>query len=128
MEETLTRRWLAVLAIGTIVPVLAIGSAALGQTTARVSGAFEKLSLGNQKVAASLYRAQNDAGSAVRPFTLDQLAAKRQAGQGWGQIFRDLKAKGLVHEKSLGQVVTKYGPIMEPGATASLNGNGKVDR
>src|SRR5215470_2716648 len=80
------------------------------------SGAYAKLSYGNQKVAAALYHAQNPAvastahgvAPAARPLTLEEIASKRRSGQVWGQIFREMKAQGLVHEKSLGQVVARY--------------------
>jgi len=80
------------------------------------SSAYDKLSLGNQKVAAALYQAQNPAvastahgvAPAARPLSLEEIASKRRSGQAWGQIFRDMKAQGLVHEKNLGQVVARY--------------------
>jgi len=95
------------------------------------SGAFDRLSLGNQKVAASLYEAQNagtsPTGSTLKPLTLNQIAAKRQAGQGWGQIFRDMKAQGLLHEKTLRQVVTRYGKFTGLERTANARSNGKLN-
>jgi hypothetical protein len=119
------RRWLRALVIGTVAPGLAVGAGALAQTKSVASApAFDKLSLGNQKVAASLYQAQtagtSPTGSPVRPLTLQQIAAKRLSGQSWGQIFREMKAQGLVQEKSLSQVVSRYGQVAdsEPGATA----------
>ena len=36
-----------------------------------------------------------------------------------------MKAQGLVQEKSLGQVVTKYGQSTGPGHDESVSGNGK---
>jgi len=77
--------------------------------------AFDKLSLGNQKVAASLHQAQtpgtSPTGSAIGLLTLQQIASKRLSGQSWGQIFREMKAQGLVQEKSLSQVVSRYGQV-----------------
>ena len=73
------------------------------------SSAYDKLSLGNQKVASALYQAQTPmVGTTARPLTLEQIAAKRRSGQAWGQIFRELQTQGLVHEKTLGQVVARY--------------------
>ncbi len=99
------------------------------------SGAYDKLSLGNQKVASALYQAQTSTvattagGStqAARPLSLEQIAAKRRSGQAWGQIFREMKALGLVHEKSLGQVVARYQQTTDavPTVVASDNGGGK---
>jgi hypothetical protein len=119
------RRWLSALVIGTVAPGLAVGAGALAQTKSVTSApAFDKLSLGNQKVAASLYQAQtagtSATGSPVKPLTLQQIAAKRLSGQSWGQIFREMKAQGLVQEKSLSQVVSRYGQVAdsEQGAIA----------
>ena len=132
------RPWLVAFAIGTVAPSLAVGSAVLAQTNSKTfgapTGAFDKLSVGNQKVAASLYEAQNAAPfatgttrptSTARPLTLNEIAARRQTGQGWGQVFRDMKAQGLVREKSLGQVVSKYGQSAGPGHAENVSGNGK---
>jgi len=130
-------RWLVAFALGTVASGLAVGSAALAQTNSKTSGAptgaFDKLSVGNQKVAASLYEAQNAATFATgttrttstRPLTLDEIATRRQTGQGWGQVFRDMKAQGLVQEKSLGQVVSKYGQSTGSGHAENVSGNGR---
>lgn len=131
------RRRLAPVVFGIVVGGLALVSAASAQTVSKPpvtpQGAFHKLSLGNQKVAASLYEAQNPGtlatGSTLKPLTLNQIAGKRQAGQGWGQIFRDMQAQGLVHEKTLRQVVTRYGQFTGLERAANTNGssNGKLD-
>jgi hypothetical protein len=120
------RRWLSALVIGTVAPSLAVGAGAVAQTKSVTSApAFDKLSLGNKKVAASLYQAQtagtSPTGSPIRPLSLQQIAAKRLSGQSWGQIFREMKAQGLVQEKSLSQVVSRYGQVAdsEPGASAT---------
>ena len=79
--------------------------------------AYDKLSLGNQKVASALFQAQssvvtgitvNGSARASRPLTLEEIAVRRRSGQTWGQIFRDMKAHGLVHERTLGLVVANY--------------------
>jgi len=108
-----------------VVSVLTIATAAGAQvqtkpkppgapTTAR---AYDKLSLGNQKVASALYQAQSSVVAAIaangstpasRPLTLEEIAARRRGGQAWGQIFRDMKAQGLVTERTLGRVVANY--------------------
>src|SRR5262245_48939747 len=120
------RRWLSALMIGAVVPILVVGPGAVAQTKSVTSApAFDKLSLGNQKVAASLYQAQtpgtSPTGSPIRPLTLQQIAAKRLSGQSWGQIFREMKAQGLIQEKSLSQVVSRYGQVAdsERGTTAT---------
>jgi hypothetical protein len=122
------RRWLSALVIGTVAQSLALGSGAVAQTKSMTSApAFDKLSLGNQKVAASLLQAQtpgtSPTGSPIRPLTLQQIASKRLSGQSWGQIFREMKAQGLVQEKSLSQVVSRYGQVadseLRPTATGA---------
>lgn len=81
-------------------------------STTSNAGAFNKLSPGNQKIARALFQAQQTSQSptsgAAKPLTLDQIAAMKQGGKGWGEIFHDLKAQGLVQEKNLGQVMSKY--------------------
>jgi hypothetical protein len=114
------------------VVVLALVSGAQAQTkptapaTPVARGAFDKLSLGNQKVAAALYYAQSPrsasgATHASRRLTLEEIATKRGRGQTWGQIFRDMKAQGLVQERTLGQVVARYQQTLDttPGLLAS---------
>ena len=127
------RRWLSALVIGTVAPSLALGSGAVAQTKSMTSApAFDKLSLGNQKVAASLQQAQtpgtSPTGSPIRPLTLQQIASKRLSGQSWGQIFREMKAQGLVQEKSLSQVVSRYGQLAdsERGMTATSAGRARA--
>jgi hypothetical protein len=125
------RRWHTAVVIGTVMAGLAVGSTARAQTKSTPSGAFDRLSLGNQKVAASLYEAQNagtsPTGSTLKPLTLNQIAAKRQAGQAWGQIFRYMKSQGLLHEKTLRQVVTRYGQFTGLERTANASSNRKLN-
>jgi len=91
---------------------------------ASVDGAYARLSPGNAKVARALFEAQvtNTAPTSAKPIgtaggttaaahrslTLDQIAAMKQNGQSWGHVFQTLKAQGLVQDKSLGQVVSRY--------------------
>lgn len=105
------------------VSILTIATAAGAQTKPKAPGApttaraYDKLSLGNQKVASALYQAQSSVVAAIaangstpasRPLTLEEIAARRRGGQAWGQIFRDMKAQGLVTERTLGRVVANY--------------------
>jgi len=106
-----------------VVGILTIATAAGAQVQAKPkpaatpARAYDKLSLGNQKVASALFQAQssavtasaaNGSSTASRPLTLEEIAVRRRSGQTWGQIFRDMKAHGLVHERTLGQVVANY--------------------
>jgi hypothetical protein len=84
------------------------------QTPGLVSGAYERLSPGNQKVARALFDAQAAVapsaatGGASRTLSLDEIAAQKQNGTAWGQVFGAMKARGLLRDKDLGQVVTRY--------------------
>jgi hypothetical protein len=94
MVPTSTSKWAAT-------PVS--NSPAPAPTTA---GSFDQLSTGNQKIARALYGAQRT--DATGTLTLDQIAAMKESGQGWGEVFKDLRSRGLITEKNLGQVVSRY--------------------
>jgi hypothetical protein len=85
------------------------------QTPGLVSGAYERLSPGNQKVARALFDAQAAVappsaatGGVGKTLSLDEIAAQKQNGTAWGQVFGAMKARGLLRDKDLGQVVTRY--------------------
>jgi hypothetical protein len=82
---------------------LMVGPAHAQTATTSKSGAFTALSPGNQKIARSLYEAQTTTTSKL---TLDQIAVMKQEGQGWGNVFRDMKAQGRVTARNLGDVVS----------------------
>jgi len=112
------------------------------------AGAYQKLSPGNQKVARALFEAQNTspmptttkagsktapaptssaaAGSAngPKPFTLDQIAAMKQGGTGWEQVFRQMRAQGLITDKNMGQVVTRYNHTSRPPSASVVTTGG----
>jgi hypothetical protein len=94
-------------------------------TVTASAGAFDRLSPGNQKIARSLFGAQSRTTlpPGAHPLTLDQIAAAKQRGEGWGNVFKDMKARGLVGDKNLGQVVSRFerrhGPARGPVTTAS---------
>jgi hypothetical protein len=92
---------------------VASSSPVSGQTPTTVHGAYERLSPGNQKVARALFDAQAAVAvpgptAGAKPLTLDEIAAQKQNGQAWGQVFHSMKTRGLVQESNLGQVVTRY--------------------
>jgi hypothetical protein len=131
------RRWIGRSVCGM---VLAAGVAA-AQTTVIVTptpspttaGAFDQLSPGNQKIAQALFEAH----LASRPpgvppaLTPNDLAAMKQSGQGWGGIFKQLQAQGLVQEKNLGQVVRTYSPHQRTpapsGEVVITTGSGRTE-
>ncbi|MBI4611430.1 MAG: hypothetical protein HY726_20760 [Candidatus Rokubacteria bacterium] len=74
--------------------------------------AFDSLSPGNQKIARALFEAQKqDAASATstttKALTLDDIAAMKLNGKGWGVVFKEMKAQGLIQERNLGQLVSR---------------------
>jgi hypothetical protein len=79
-------------------------------------GSYDTLSVGNQKIALALFKAQVQPTpppgvappSSPTPLTLDEIATLKRSGTGWGQVFKQMKAQGLVTEKNLGQVVSRY--------------------
>ncbi len=95
---------------------VASSSPVSGQTPGLVNGAYERLSPGNQKIARALFDAQAavampapDSGAGPdKKLTLDEIAAQKQGGQAWGQVFHGMKTRGLLHESNLGQVVSRY--------------------
>src|SRR5499425_77558 len=91
---------------------LGVAVSAWAQTTG--TGAFDKLSPGDQKIARALFEAQSTTQSTTQntsggttPLTLDQIAAKKKH-TGWGEIFKQMKAQGLVTDKNLGQAVSNF--------------------
>jgi hypothetical protein len=73
------------------------------------AGAFDQLSPGNQKAVRALFEAQrSDPPPGTRRLTLDEIAARKQNGQGWGRIFDDMKSRGLVAEKNFGQAISSF--------------------
>jgi len=103
---------------------------------ATVDGAYAKLTPGNAKIARALYEAQvtpstmTAGSSAAKTLSVDQIAAMRQPGQGWGQVFQTMKSQGLVIDKNLGQVVSRYQQRTGGGAAvpASNRTNGSAAR
>ncbi len=81
---------------------------AWAQTTG--TGAFAQLSPGNQKIAQALFEAQpkSTAPNAPNTLTLDQIAAMKRGHEGWGEVFKQMKAQGLLTQKDLGQVVSGF--------------------
>ena len=84
-------------------------------------GSYDSLSIGNQKIALALFKAQVQPTppppgtapgvtppSSPTPLTLDEIATLKRSGTGWGQVFKQMKAQGLVTDKNLGQVVSRY--------------------
>ncbi len=102
-------------------------------TTAPNAGAFDRLSPGEQKIARALFDAQQTstppsgtASTASKALSLDDIAAMKQSGRGWGEVFKSMKAQGLVQEKNLGQVVSKFSRQSTPSSTTIISGTGRT--
>jgi hypothetical protein len=91
-----------------LVAVVALGVFATNALAQSAGGAFSKLSPGQQKIARALFEAQRQGPNAPAPLSLDEIATRRQAHQGWGEVFKSMKQAGQVNEKNLGQVVKTW--------------------
>ena len=65
----------------------------------RDDGAFAALPPGEQRVARALYGGQRPGG-----WSLDRVAAAHHH-EGWGRVFNQMRAEGLVHGRNLGQLM-----------------------
>jgi len=81
---------------------------------------YGQLSPGNRKIADALFRAQRagDGGDGGTSWTTEDIALAKQQGTGWGNVFKRMKADGLVGEKNLGQIISGRG-MTEPGGFKS---------
>lgn len=90
--------------------VVVLASGVFAQTTPPApspnQGVFDQLSPGNQKIAQALFDAQQSSATAT-PLSRDDIAAMKQDGKGWGVVFKEMKQRGLVDAKNLGQVVSQ---------------------
>ena len=130
---------ITLLALALAVTAAAAQTAPATQTTTTTQpsnqGAFDNLSPGNQKIARALYEGQQTqaqpSGSTTtttNPLSLDDIAAMKQGGKGWGVIFKDMQAQGKLppDAKNLGQLVSgKYQPQSTSGSTTITSASGK---
>jgi hypothetical protein len=72
-------------------------------------GSFDQMSPGNQKGARALYEAQKPGlPPGKKSLTLDEIAARKQSGEGWARIFQGMKSQGLIDADNFAQVVLIY--------------------
>ena len=98
------------------------GTGAGMQTSTTSTGAFQNLSPGGQRIAQSLYNAQNPPAGTTR-LTLDQIATMK-GREGWGRVFKEMKTDGLVQAKNLGQVVSGHARMASAGNSTATTGRG----
>jgi hypothetical protein len=81
---------------------------ALAQTSG--TGAASQPAPRDQKIAQALFEAQTQGTgtNAAKPLTLDEIVAMKGSHEGWGEVFKEMKAKGLLTQKNLGQVVKDF--------------------
>ena len=115
----MSKKWIVFSAIAL---ALAAGPAAAQIPPPSPGGAFEQLSPGNQKIARAIFESQQfspTSPTAPKPLSLDQIAGLKQSGRGWGVVYKDLQAKGLVTDKNLGQAVSRFNhEHKSPGPTS----------
>src|SRR5207245_9062734 len=86
-----------------VVVALGVATSAWAQTTG--TGAFEKLSPGDQKIPPALSEAQTTSGGGT-PLTLDQIAAKKKHTR-WADICKPIKPQGPASDKNLAPAVSR---------------------
>jgi hypothetical protein len=91
-------------------------TAVAGAQSAARRSPYDVLAPGHQKIAQALFLAQTTPAADVvaAPLTLDEIAARRVRGQDWGRIFKDMKAQGLITDRSLARSVIRYEATMDP--------------
>ena len=99
------------------VPGTQTSAGASTRTITSSTGAFQNLSPGGQRIAQSLFNSQHPP-SGTQPRTLDQIAAMK-GREGWGRVFKEMNADGLVQAKNLGQVVSGHA---QTGSTSASTG------
>ena len=88
--------------------LLAIAVIASADTTPpppTARSAYAMLSPGDQKIARALFKAQTS--TAPKTVTLDEIAAMNTSGPGWGQVFDQMEAQGLLQLEHLAQAIAR---------------------
>ncbi len=76
--------------------------------TTTTANSFDELAAGNKMIARSLMDAQTlPADGTTQPWSLEDIATMRSE-TGWGNVFKQMKAEGLIEAKNLGQVVSSH--------------------
>jgi hypothetical protein len=102
----MTRVIIAILVGLSLMCQMSVGVSLASGPTA--GGPFEQLSQGNQKAVRALYEAQRPGLRPGDRLTMDQIAARKQNGQGWTRIFDGMKSAGLVEARTFGEVIQSF--------------------
>lgn len=86
-------------------------------------GAYKELSPGGQKIADSLFDGQSIGEEGNHAWSLDQIATAKQDGQGWGEIFKQMKNDGLTDAKNIGQLVSGRHHLKQTANTSATSNN-----
>lgn len=101
-------RWTTTIGIG-LLTLFGLSFAAPDISAQTPGGAFEQLSPGNQKIARALFESQrSQLPPGTRPLTLDEIATRKQSGEGWGRVHAGMKSQGLTDSRNLGQAVSSH--------------------
>jgi hypothetical protein len=92
--------------------------ASASASAATTAGAFQSLSPGDQKIANALFAAQTTRGSGR--LSRDQIATLKGSA-GWGQVFGQMKADGVLQARNLGQVVSRSEHQMHASPPGSMS-------
>ena len=95
---------------------LLLAAPASAQTATPATGGFDSLSPGNQKIAEALFSAQRTTGTTRTALTRDQIAGLKST-EGWGRVFKQMRAGGLIQARNLGQVVSHRNHLLHAATT-----------
>ena len=113
-------------AVGIVLLLTAPGWAQSTTTTTTIpTGNFDSLSPGNQKIANALFSAQKTTGTTLTPLTKNQIAGLKST-EGWGRVFKTMKADGLIQAKNLGQVVSGYNHSQRSSTTSAARSSART--
>jgi hypothetical protein len=114
-----------------LLAALAMLLGASSSTDPSPSSGSAGLSPRDQKLARVIYQAQRPEAPAPR-LTLEQITARKIRGETWTEVLKDMKARGLVSERSLLQALVQAGGegVVRPNAAngvvrANASANGK---
>jgi hypothetical protein len=96
-----------------LVLVATLPAASTLRRTTNPPAAYAMLLPVQQRIAEALFRAEGvpatrGDGTVPAPLSLDQIAELKASGQGWQQVFDQMRSAGLLREDNLRQVLSKY--------------------